>query len=323
VSIASFVESRSARIAAIDVVRGVAIIAMVVYHAAFDLSLRRLVSFNAATDLGWVILARVTAGTFLLLVGVSLVLATRNGLQPGPFLRRLTLIVVAAILVTVATWYDNPDTLVFFGILHQIALASVLALPFLRLPSWLTAAAAVAVFAVFFYYRSPVFDWPPLWWVGLGEHEPVTVDYVPVFPWFAIVLAGVVVGREVVLPLLGTPLARWQPSGWLGNALVWAGRWSLLIYLIHQPLLYGILWIASPFLTPNPAALRVEFSNECIAACRQQQRDETTCAAFCGCMYTNLNGTDLMNAASVARMTAEQRERWNTILGACRPPNGN
>jgi uncharacterized membrane protein len=322
VSIASFVESRSARIAAIDVVRGAAIIAMVVYHAAFDLTVRRWVPFNAATDLGWVILARATAGTFLMLVGVSLVLATRNGLKPGPFLRRLALIIVAAILVTIATWYDNPDTLVFFGILHHIALASVLALPFLRLPSWLTALAAIAMFAVFFLYRSPVFDWPPLWWVGLGEQEPVTVDYVPLFPWFGVVLAGIVVGREIVVPLLGTPLARWQPQDWLGRTLVGAGRWSLLIYLIHQPLLYAVFWAASPFVSPNEAGLRADFSRQCVTACAAQGRDDATCQAFCGCVFTNLTGTDLMRAASIAVMNDEQRARWNAIIGACRPPAG-
>ena len=171
-----------------------------------------------------------------------------------------------------------------------------------------------------YFYSSPVFDPWPLWWVGLSAHVPRSVDYVPVFPWFGVVLAGILVGRAIVAYLLDTPLARWRPADPLGRAAVWAGRWSLAIYLIHQPLLYGLLYVAAPFLTPNETIVRQNFTASCVQSCRLQDRDEATCQAFCGCMYTNLEGTDLMHVQSVALMTPEQRARWNDILAACLPP---
>ena len=195
-AIAPSPKDRGRRIAAIDALRGVAIVAMVIYHSAFDLSARNLIPVDVTRDVVWIVFARSIASTFLLLVGVGLVLATRNGLKIRPYLRRLGLIAGGACLVSLVTWWVEPELFVFFGILHQIALASVLALPFLLwLPSWVVAPVAAAVIALPYLYSNPLFDWPPLWWVGLSSTTPVTVDYVPIFPWFGVVLAGIVVGR--------------------------------------------------------------------------------------------------------------------------------
>ncbi len=314
-------EQHGRRFAAIDAIRGAAIVAMVIYHGGFDLSVRRLIPVDVVSDPGWTVLARLTAGTFLMLVGWSLVLATRNGFRPRPYLRRLGIIVGAALLVTVVTWWAEPQSFVFFGILHEIALASVLALPFLWLPTVVAALAAAVVIALPFVYSSPLFDWPPLWWVGLPTTPPLTVDYVPVFPWFGVVLAGLVLGRLFLAYSLDTPFARWRPTERFGKALTWAGRWSLAIYLIHQPVFYGLLWAASPFVKPDETVLQRTFMDQCSQACHRQGRDDATCNTFCGCMYTNLAGTDLMQARTMADLTDDQRTRWNGILAACRPPD--
>jgi hypothetical protein len=100
-------EIRARRIAAVDALRGVAIAAMVVYHFSWDLSYFGFVSVNVAADPGWKAFARTIAGTFVTLVGVSLVLATRQGFHLRPYLRRLAVIVGAALLVTIGTWYDS------------------------------------------------------------------------------------------------------------------------------------------------------------------------------------------------------------------------
>ena len=319
VAIAPPTEDRGRRIAAIDAVRGAAIVAMVVYHAAFDLSARSLIAVNVLADPGWIIFARSIAGTFLMLVGVGLVLATLSGLRLRPYLRRLGLIAGAAGLVSLVTWWVEPQAFVFFGILHEIAVASVLALPLLWLPNLVVAPVAAAVIALPFFYSSPLFDWPPLWWVGLSATTPVTVDYVPVFPWFGVVLLGVLAGRLLATDFLDSPFARWRPADFAGRAAVWAGRWSLVIYLVHQPILYGLLTAASPLLKPDEAALRRTFMDQCSTACHGQGRDDATCNTFCGCMYTNIAGTDLMTVRSLTDMSAEQRGRWDSILSACRP----
>lgn len=307
-------EGRGPRLAAIDIARGGAIVAMVVYHFAFDLSAFRLIATDVPNDLAWKVFARLIAGSFLFLVGVSLVLATARGIDWSQFLRRLALIAGGAALVSLGTWLYAPGTFVFFGILHSIALASVLALPFLRLPVWVVALAAAFVLALPRVFSATVFEWPPLWWVGLGTEPPVSVDYVPVFPWFGVVLAGIVAGRFVAPKR--ARLAGWRPGGAWARWLSLAGRWSLLIYLVHQPLLVGAVSLAASVMPPNEGVARANFMGQCTAACGED-RAAPVCQAFCGCMFDRLWGTELFAMTSFDEMTAEQRETFDGHFGAC------
>ncbi|MEJ0011540.1 MAG: heparan-alpha-glucosaminide N-acetyltransferase [Bauldia sp.] len=303
------------RIAAIDLARGIAIVAMVVYHTCFDLSADGLIAADVESDLPWKIYARLTAGTFLVLVGIALVLASRGGIDWRRYLRRLAFIAAGAALVTVATvWFDR-STFVFFGILHEIAVASVLALPFLWAPVWLTAIVAAAIVAAPWFLAAPIFDQPWLWWVGLSPEPPPTVDYVPLLPWFGIVLAGVAAGRVVVRH--ADALARFRPTDAVSNLLMLAGRWSLAIYLIHQPLIVGALYVFTLLHPPGVGVIRERWVGQCTTAC-VGDRDAPACTALCGCLFDGLYGTDLFRAG--ADMTDEQQTRWDAIVDRCRTP---
>jgi uncharacterized membrane protein len=312
--------SSGARLAVIDFLRGVAILAMVIYHAAFDLYADRLIAVDVVSDPGWKLLARATASTFLVLVGIGLVLSTRHGFRRDRYLRRLGFIAGGAVLVSIATWWFDPATFVFFGILHEIAVASVLALPFLWVPSWFTALIAAGVIALPFWFADPLFDAPPLWWVGLSTNPPETLDYVPVLPWFGAVLAGIVVGRLVVRR--GGRLWQWQPHNPVAGALMGLGRWSLPIYLVHQPLIVGALSLAMMVLPPpGKDFVRQTFVGQCVSGCSGNSGLGSTaaCTALCGCMFDDLYGTDLFKAKSLADLTPAQRDRWNAIVASCQP----
>lgn len=310
-------EDRGPRIAALDLIRGIAIVAMIIYHAAFDLRAAQLIGVDVVHDLGWKLFARSIAGTFLAMVGINLVLATRHGLRPRPFLRRLALIVAGAVLVTLVTWWTQPQTFVFFGILHEIALASVLALPFLRLPSPLVALTAAVVIVLPFIFNAPIFDHPTLWWVGLSTEPPLSIDYVPVFPWFGVVLAGIVIGRFLVAYAGDSTFARWQPRNRLERWATFAGRWSLLIYLVHQPILVGLIYLVTSFIGPNEEVARANFMDQCVTVCRTSARGEATCTGFCGCMFADLYDTDLFTVPAVELMSPEQHQRWQGIVNQC------
>ncbi len=302
---------------AIDAARGVAIVAMVVYHAAWDLSFLKLIATDAITDPGWKAFARSIAGSFLVLVGVSLALAHARGVRRGPFLRRLAKIGGAALLVTAATLVAFPDAYIFFGILHCIAVASVLALPFLRAPWPVTALAAIAVFAAPRFLTSPALDHPALDWLGLGAVEPITNDYVPIFPWFALVLVGLLAGRALLRGDTAPP-ARWRAASPLSRALVHAGRWSLPIYLVHQPILlalfYGVLQVAGP----SPAAEAASFVRQCAAGCVSGERGEALCTAICRCTADRLREEDgLWRDVLRNRLPPEDRLRVNGIAQQC------
>jgi uncharacterized membrane protein len=306
---------RAPRIAAIDLARGIAIVAMVVYHTAFDLSGNGLIATDVASDPYWKIFARLIAGTFLVLVGIGLVLATRNGLDWRRYFRRLAFIAGGAVLVTVATYWFDRSTFVFFGILHEIAVASVLALPFLWAPLWLTAIVAVAVIAAPWFLTHPFFEQPWLWWVGLTPQPPPTIDYVPVLPWFGIVLLGVIAGH--VVARYGATLARFRPTDAVSNLLMLAGRWSLAIYLIHQPLIVGGLYVFTLLHPPSEAFLRARWVGQCTTAC-VGDRDAPACTALCGCLFDGLYGTDLYKIGATEEMTDEQQTRWDALVNRCR-----
>ena len=229
------------RLLLIDALRGSAIVLMVLYHFCFDLAHFGLVAFDFYHDSFWLHARTLILGSFLLLVGVSLVLAVRKRLDVRRYLQRLAAIVAAALLVSAVTWWQFAERLVFFGVLHFIALASILGLLFVRAGRF-NLVAGVALIVIGNYYQFAWFDEPGWRWIGLMTHKPLTVDYVPLLPWFGVVLLGMGVAPALQRLARGLRSSR-QPLAWLAAA----GRHSLLIYLLHQPLLMGAVALYAKF----------------------------------------------------------------------------
>ncbi|MBN9447509.1 MAG: DUF1624 domain-containing protein [Bosea sp.] len=98
--------AKRGRIQLVDLARGIALLAMFVFHFAYDLSNFGLIETDIAFEPGWRLFARCIAGSFLVVVGISLVLATRNGLNRAAFLKRLAMVIAcfAAINSTALTF---------------------------------------------------------------------------------------------------------------------------------------------------------------------------------------------------------------------------
>ncbi len=224
------------RLIGLDLARTAALAAMVAYHFTYDLDIFGLIPRGTATS-GWFWWhARLTAGSFIFLAGVSLWLAHGQGIRWPAFWRRFGKIAAAALLVTVVTYFVLPGLTIFYGILQSIAVSSLVGLAVLRLPALVTLALAAGVAALPQVFLHPAFDGLMVW-TGLGPTRPVTADFLPFFPWAAPLLAGVAAGR------LASRFALWPrldlPDGPLLRALAWPGRHTLAIYLIHQPVLIG------------------------------------------------------------------------------------
>jgi uncharacterized membrane protein len=122
--------------------------------------------------------------------------------------------------------------------------ASVLGLLFVRL-YWLNAVLGVTVIMLGAFYCHTYFDQPLLQWIGLMTYKPPTEDYVPLLPWFGVVLFGLFLGRmSFASQTLSSMLSR-QGRNPLIRLLALSGRHSLLIYMAHQPLLVGLLWLVT------------------------------------------------------------------------------
>ena len=236
-TIASTASEPLTRIRAIDALRGAAICMMIVYHAAFDLNWFHIISADFNHDRFWLSFRDLIVGSFLLLVGVSLVLASRAGISPKQFWRRIALIGTCAMLVTLGSYVTFPKTFITFGILHCILVSSILGWPLVRFPR---AALVVGIVVIVggVAIGLPLFDLPWLNWVGLMTHKPATEDYVPLLPWFGVVLVGISIGWWLLERHLHDlrQMSRASPK-WL----TWLGRHSLLVYMIHQPIMVGVL----------------------------------------------------------------------------------
>lgn len=313
--------SAGGRIELVDLARGIALLAMFVYHFAYDLSYFRLIRVDVVSDPGWRAFARLIAGSFLAIVGFSLVLATRNGFDRGNYLRRLALVACAAILITCATWFALPDIFIFFGILHHIALASVLALPFLFLPTAVIALAAVVVFALPFILGYDLFTQDWLSFLGFGPW-PLTADFVPVFPWFGCVLAGMALARIALPKAPGSFWAQWRATSAPAKVVVLGGRNSLFVYLVHQPLFIGALFLfmqatgqmAGPKL---PDAEAAPFMTACQRSCTGNGSPKELCERVCSCSMDGLKQANLWVKATADALSPAETEQAREIGMAC------
>lgn len=240
----------------IDALRGAAVVAMIAYHFAFDLYFFSIADVGIFTHPFWLGMRQVIPAVFLTVSGVSLVLGYRPGRAGNAaWLKRLARIALGALAVTLATWFAIRDYYVFFGILHCIALASLLLWPLLplrgRLAILLPALLGLLALALPHLVASPLFDRPPLLWVGLGTYFPETNDYVPLLPWAGYIALGIALARAAARPgRLRSWLRRLAdlPAPLIARPFRWLGRHALAVYLLHQPLLLGLLfstlWLA-------------------------------------------------------------------------------
>ena len=300
------------RFAVIDIARGVAIIAMIAYHLCWDLSYFRFISADVGFDPQWVSIARTILSAFLFLVGVGLALGHGRGIRWQAFRKRWLFVFGGALLITLGTFLAFPASFVYFGVLHAIALFSVLALPFLRAPLWLAIGVALVVLTLPWFYSDPLFNEKAWSWIGFWEVPPPANDLVPIFPWSGMVLAGVSVTRPILRSPVAERLARITPKGRLPRVLTVLGRWSLLIYLLHQPLLLALIYPAAAVLQPQIAMQQSNFLGSCQSTCEAGGTPLELCTTYCQCGLKTVEDNDLWEAVYSGMLTAQEQ----TILDA-------
>lgn len=304
------------RLPVIDVARACALVAMAAYHSLWDLGFLRLTPENYALTPAGKVAAHLIAGSFLLLVGVGLVLMNRAGLRPRAIALRFVRIAGAALAITVATAIAFPDSYIFFGILHCIAASSLLALPFLALPPAVTAVAGALVLGAPRLVAHPILDEPALFFLGLGRLTPQTNDYVPLFPWFGMVLLGLALGRLALPALAASRLGAWRPASGAARGAAFAGRHSLAVYLVHQPLLLALFWGVAALAGPHPKAGVPEFRRDYLANCTATGGSAGACRIAARCTADVLRREKLW-ARQARTFTTEEQLRAQKLSQAC------
>jgi len=234
----------ASRFREIDATRGIAILMMVLFHTVFDLNFFMILPVNISTGF-WRWFAMATASLFLLVVGISLVVSRARSAAKlsgfaltKKFLFRGAGIFALGLFVTLATWLYLHEGFILFGILHLIGVSVILSVLFFRFGKYNILLGLLFIAGGFFIGTLQ----GPVWLLPLGIYPSsfTSVDYTPLIPWFGVVLAGLGVGeflysggvRQFTVPHLPDRIVR---------PLSFLGRYSLVIYLVHQPVIILLL----------------------------------------------------------------------------------
>ena len=226
----------------LDLIRGVAIALMFIYHFCFGLSQLGFIKVNFSTDSAWIGFRFVIVFLFLSLVGVGLTLVTQNGIKLRSYLKRLALLFVYAGSISLLSILVRPQYYVSFGILHLIFVSSIVGLSFTRY-YWFNLALGILIIIAGHSLSFSQLDPIPLQWLGMSYAIPITDDFAPLFPWFGIVLVGMFLGTLVFEKNQFTKFKTWQSNHWLPNLLSWAGRYSVHLYYVHFQIFYLLVYL--------------------------------------------------------------------------------
>ena len=242
------IKSKSGRYPLIDVLRGSAIMMMIVFHFSFDLSTFGYADFDFYHSPVWLNFQILIVSIFTFVMGVSFQLANnpakKNKTNWNKYFKRLALLGFCAALISISTYFINGDRFIYFGILHFIFIASLLAIPFVHL-YWTNLILGTGIVLANLLFQSTFFNNIYLHWIGFMTYKPATDDYEPLVPWFGMVLIGMFFARWAITKNNIPSLSSWQVESKVTTALRFAGIHSLIIYMIHQPLFYGLFYLVA------------------------------------------------------------------------------
>lgn len=241
---------KSKRYTILDIIRGLALIGMTAYHAMWDLV------YIYDVDIPWYksnaafMWQQSICWTFILLSGFCWNLGRKK-------LKRGLIVFGCSIVVSLVTAIFLPDASIMFGILSLIGTAMLVMIPldklFSKVSPYIGVAVCFALFIVTYNVNAGTLgfgDWEivklpkelyaNLFTAYLGFPAPgfYSSDYFSVIPWLFLYQTGYF--------LYGV----FKKHDWLKHLsaisikpLEWIGRHSLLLYMLHQPVVYGVLFV--------------------------------------------------------------------------------
>lgn len=247
---------QTGRLDRVDILRALAMLWMTAFHFCFDLNQFGFIQADFHGDPFWTWQRSAIVSLFLFTAGLSQAVALHQGQGWPRFWRRWVQIVGAALLVTAGSMLMFPQSFIYFGILHGIAVMLILARLTAGWGGWLWPLGVLAVSAKFLaplvigaVPALEILNLPWLNWLGLVSRLPYTEDYAPVIPWLGVVWWGMAAGQWALKHRPGWLGAEDRASIGVKRGLAVLGRWSLSYYLVHQPVMIGLLtafvWLRS------------------------------------------------------------------------------
>ena len=235
------------RVAMLDEVRGLAYIAMIIYHAYYDLAFVYAHDLPDGVDIFMRFLQPLIAGTFIVVAGISSNYSQNN-------FKRGVKYFFCAMLLTFVTAIFMPSEIILFGVLHFYAIAAMIYGFIGKYTEHIPFIIGIVLFALLYAVTLNIprgalgFEWFGLempdelyryYWLfplGFTSSDFYSADYFPLIPYFFLFMAGASLG---VYFKTGKAARGFYTSRF--NGLAFIGRHGLLIYMLHQPALLLIL----------------------------------------------------------------------------------
>ena len=216
----------------LDLLRGIAVVLMVFFHFGYDLSWFGYTSYETTKDTEWIVFRGIVLSMFLLAVGMSSFLAYSTGIDWKKLGIRSLKLVAISLLISFGSYIVFPDQWIYFGVIHFILIATLASLAFVRSPtlSLLLGFGIIVTYVLGYFHLDPLLEYG-MKYFSIPQY---TVDVVSFTPWFGVVLIGVYVMHKNCFGIRVT-------ENNIGKRLAFLGRHSLIIYLLHQPILFMIL----------------------------------------------------------------------------------
>jgi uncharacterized membrane protein len=225
----------------LDALRGLAIVWMAAFHFCFDLNHFGFIRQNFYVDPVWTVQRACIVTLFMACVGAGQAIASAQHQSWQRFWRRWLQIAGCAVLVSIGSWLMFPRSVITFGVLHGIAGMLVVSRLTTTRGAWRWPLGLVAI-ALPKLIGDPFFDTRWTNWIGLVTRLPVTEDYAPILPWLGVVWWGAA-ATDWLLARRSALLTGTLPR--TAAPLAVLGRWSLSFYMLHQPVLIGVLWLVA------------------------------------------------------------------------------
>jgi uncharacterized membrane protein len=208
---------------------------MIYFHVIYDLY--AFYDFKLNLDSGlYYMIGKVSAVLFILVSGISCLLSKSS-------VKRGFTLLLCAVLITVVTYFFIPDAVIVFGILHFFGISMIISKPFKKLNSIPLLILGTAIILLSIYFIDDIKPASNAFFpLGIINSKFASADYYPLLPWFGVFLYGIALGKIFYPKKKSIFKIKFK-----NTPINFLGKHTLLIYMIHQPIIAAILYVINYF----------------------------------------------------------------------------
>ena len=220
--------------------------AMIIYHFYWDLGYFGFIDLRVVTQGLGLIIAQLIGLSFITIAGISSRLQSLTNSYKSKMVRRIFRLMSISIAISILTFIIDKSNFIFFGILHFLSVCSLISLILIKIKSnfqLLLICLGTGLISI----SEITFNIPFIFsWLGFSKELPLTNDFYPIIPWITFYFFGFWLGsiiNEITNKKYENISINDPQPGLVLKLIEYVGRKSLVIYILHQPLLFSLFFI--------------------------------------------------------------------------------